>query len=507
MKTAKQCRVHLLVWPFLGVFYSITPLASAQTMVPNEITTTTWDREGSPYIIAEDSTISSGHTLTIEAGVEVVIGPGITLTVQGGLKAQGHSPLSERIVFRSPDPDNAEQYWDCIYLKNPSGNSSEFVYCEFTRAVIALHFRMWQTNATATPQVRHCFFRNCQEYAIFGSAEGTNSCGPWNVTHPLQPKLNPTIAFCTFDFTNCGSEFNISGRREWVCGTSPAKHAYYRGFASPRIKNNIFKNLTGAALKLEAGSYPGSSGGLFQSNIVIDCQRGVQTKNPYDVEIRNNIFTRTEIAVERSGDLSGDVSHNCLFANVQDFVGYPDTFGTVFWRNDVGVQADLSFNIMEDPMFEDETCFMLAPESPCVDSGCNTSNCAPEMYRDICIPPSRGTNVGDIGVWGCAAACEMVCLSAPPEIEFLRGDANLDGTIDISDGITILGYLFLGDPPEAVCAKTMDADDNSFLEITDAIYLLRYEFAGGPPPPAPFLTCGSDPTPDPLPCNVYVHCQ
>jgi hypothetical protein len=89
------------------------------------------------------------------------------------------------------------------------------------------------------------------------------------------------------------------------------------------------------------------------------------------------------------------------------------------------------------------------------------------------------------------------------EDHFRRGDANADGTVDISDAQSILGFLFLGYQAPS-CRDAADADDNSRLEITDGIYLLSFLFLGGPAPPAPGPdSCGPDPTPDDLQACEY----
>ena len=82
---------------------------------------------------------------------------------------------------------------------------------------------------------------------------------------------------------------------------------------------------------------------------------------------------------------------------------------------------------------------------------------------------------------------------------FLRGDAQPDGLLNITDAIRVLGALFLGAAP-LDCEKSGDADDDGALNITDAIYLLRFLFLGGPAPPAPYPEPGPDPTPDSLRC-------
>ena len=59
-----------------------------------------------------------------------------------------------------------------------------------------------------------------------------------------------------------------------------------------------------------------------------------------------------------------------------------------------------------------------------------------------------------------------VLFGLPPNVPFVRGDANGDGSIDITDAIFTLGFLFLGGgaPP---CEDAADADDRGTLEITD----------------------------------------
>ena len=73
-------------------------------------------------------------------------------------------------------------------------------------------------------------------------------------------------------------------------------------------------------------------------------------------------------------------------------------------------------------------------------------------------------------------------------VPFRRGDANGDGTLDVSDGITVLLHLFAEGP--AACLDALDADASLTLEITDAIAVLQYLFLDGPPLPDPFRECG-----------------
>jgi len=63
----------------------------------------------------------------------------------------------------------------------------------------------------------------------------------------------------------------------------------------------------------------------------------------------------------------------------------------------------------------------------------------------------------------------------------MRGDANGDSVIDVSDAVKILLYLFGG--AEVPSIEALDANRDAKIDIADALYLLNYLFGGGPSPP------------------------
>ena len=110
---------------------------------------------------------------------------------------------------------------------------------------------------------------------------------------------------------------------------------------------------------------------------------------------------------------------------------------------------------------------------------------------------SRGTTTGP--VWHFST-------SVGSSDQFLRGDANSDGNQDLSDAVFILSYLFLGGTTPA-CTRALDVDDDGVVIITDPVALLSHLFIGLPPPPPPFAACGTDNTPDSLPCASHPACR
>ncbi len=89
-----------------------------------------------------------------------------------------------------------------------------------------------------------------------------------------------------------------------------------------------------------------------------------------------------------------------------------------------------------------------------------------------------------------------------PEADFVRGDANFDDVVNITDAVFTLVFLFAGGVSPA-CVDAVDTDDTGTLEITDAIRLLNHLFGGAPPPPPPYPAPGRDPTPDALGCRGF----
>jgi hypothetical protein len=81
---------------------------------------------------------------------------------------------------------------------------------------------------------------------------------------------------------------------------------------------------------------------------------------------------------------------------------------------------------------------------------------------------------------------------------FRRADTDLSGTINATDGVQILLFLFGGAP--LACEDAADVDDDGRLTLTDAVRVFDYLFRRGAPPAAPFPEIGPDPTPDAIEC-------
>ncbi len=111
---------------------------------------------------------------------------------------------------------------------------------------------------------------------------------------------------------------------------------------------------------------------------------------------------------------------------------------------------------------------------------------------DACSDPADPASVPEPG--GCGG------------IELVRGDCNASGGVDISDPIRFLDTMFQGGELY-VCDDACDSNDDGLLTIADPIHFLGYLFQNGMAPPAPFPSCGVDPTGDSTGCGAFAPCD
>ena len=64
---------------------------------------------------------------------------------------------------------------------------------------------------------------------------------------------------------------------------------------------------------------------------------------------------------------------------------------------------------------------------------------------------------------------------------YICGDADGEGTVNISDAVFLVNYIFAdGAAPSPLASG--DADCDQEIDIADVVYLVNYIFAGGPAP-------------------------
>lgn len=87
--------------------------------------------------------------------------------------------------------------------------------------------------------------------------------------------------------------------------------------------------------------------------------------------------------------------------------------------------------------------------------------CIPVFTLLLMLPPTAGVSAGEADL---------------PDLH--RGDSNGNGSVDISDALHLLSFLFTGgaSPP---CRATADTNSSGILDLSDAVTILTYLFLGG----------------------------
>ncbi len=83
-----------------------------------------------------------------------------------------------------------------------------------------------------------------------------------------------------------------------------------------------------------------------------------------------------------------------------------------------------------------------------------------------------------------------------PDCQGLCGDANHDATVNVSDAVYIINYVFVGGAPPQPVQACGDANTDSGVNVSDAVYVINYVFIGGSAPgdcsPGSWETQGGD---------------
>ena len=67
-------------------------------------------------------------------------------------------------------------------------------------------------------------------------------------------------------------------------------------------------------------------------------------------------------------------------------------------------------------------------------------------------------------------------------VQFLCGDANKDGVVDIGDVVYLINYLFINGPAPVPILHAGDANCDEVVDVSDVVYLINYLFVNGPEP-------------------------
>ncbi len=190
-------------------------------------------------------------------------------------------------------------------------------------------------------------------------------------------------------------------------------------------------------------------------------EQGFWNGNSFPVQLVNSIFWNNG-DYQESAQIGGfgapaiSVSH----CNVQG------------WTGALGGDANSGL----DPQFREPglDAYHLSQSSPCIDVG-DSNYVLLQGPTDI-DGESRVHDGNDDG-----KAAIDIGVDEFGVISHMRGDPNADGSVDISDAVYIISYIF-GGGPAPMPLESGDADNDLSVDIFDAVYLIQHIFDGGSAP-------------------------
>ncbi|MGQ9591114.1 MAG: CotH kinase family protein [Planctomycetota bacterium] len=444
-----------------------------------------WSPEGGPYYVTRDVVVPAGRRLVILPGTTVFAAGGTAIRVEGLLEAAGSEGAPIRFdAFRCGEPWRgirlvqtgtgagapAHVLRHCLFAAGADGGSGNgLLAVESARALVEDCAFAGAASAGLTASDARIEVRRSSFEGLRGGVRTTASA--------------VVISGCAFEApVGNRRSIDLSGDGAERCLVEDTRIAgglldgmRFRD-TSVDVERVWIEGAVDAGLRF-AG--PGSLGQSFLSDSVIfRCGAGAIVEGGAVLEGDHDTVVACGVGLQFAAAAGGGEGghgrlHSLILAqNVLDVL-VDAASSLVLERSDLagGALWPGDGNIALPPLFAAPTRgdFSLRTGSPCIGTG------------------KDGSDMGAVPYAG--------------EPAFIRADSNFDGSVDLSDAVTTLRYLFGGsDPPS--CLDALDADDNGTVEITDPIFTLSFLFLSGPPIPPPYPDAGPDPTPDALGCRT-----
>jgi len=313
----KMKKVKMLLILLITIFGIIN--FAYKTLIPNVDATyvegtitqdTIWTLVDSPFVIANNVTVTSGVTLTIEPGVQVRFGGDFSLIVLGKLHADGNG---KQIIFTSNRLQPEAGDWHALIFN--SVERSVLIDCSISYAKNGTFVK------SGNLEINNCTISNCSENGLT-AINSTLQVYDCTISNCSQNGIDITDSELTIQKTTIAENYeagiNIMGNGQVIIQentiTANGNGILLTGNETSNI--DIRRNIIGAneqaGIKIEAETH---SNIAILNNIVTSNNYGFYISTPTSTIITNNSISYNKIAGIQYTEGKHEAHYNDIYEN------------------------------------------------------------------------------------------------------------------------------------------------------------------------------------------------
>ena len=394
----------------------LVTMTGGTTVLADINSNTTWKKDGSPFKVIQNISIGSGNTLTIEAGTIVQLDLGVSITVNGVLRAIGTQ--QDSIRFTSLQPGVAPSQWKSLVFSNKTMlPGSELRYCIVEFGGSGYNAAISSGTSGILLQIANSLiWKNAA--GIYLPGTNTDSVSYSTVVRNTDVGINTSGSVIVFKDSvaqNGGNGINAQGTVNGCCvsgngyigingsGTMRGNTVWSNknagvalngqslvdsnivsansgggisGTSNVTLRRNLVFDNTGSS-----GLFNVGSGSTVENNTIVKNAGGITNISSSSVVVRNNIvaFNATN-GMQTSFSPAPLVKFNNIFSNATNWSGFSVVYGNLTGKNLRGDPADAFMNISLDPQFADTSkdIYLLTKTSRMIDAGDSLSSRDPD---------------------------------------------------------------------------------------------------------------------------------
>ncbi len=347
---------------------------------------TTLDISCSPYYATGDVNVLPGITLTVEAGVEIVMPQDANLSIEGNMQVAGSSDQPV-LIYNNSEADN----WGNLRFVQTTAASNlnhliitgayKGIHPVRDNAAVATYFsKVNMNNVTIDDVVGNLVFSSHSDLVLnncnFHSELSDNMLDlEYGKAIVLNCDIEGSTASNTtaIHFEGMDSTLVQLNKIYNLLGANSNAMEFHHSAPNVLLLDNFIHNITDKGISVSDGSLI-----EIKNNTLVNCNEGIAIKHGGVVTVNSNTFYNTQKAVrcfeKEPGDGGGSaLITNSILSNSSDQAVEVDdiSYASVSYSLSDTEELTGANNLFSNPLFVNPTLhdFQLQANSPCIDAG------------------------------------------------------------------------------------------------------------------------------------------